>query len=186
MVEVKIYGNLDRVIEELITFRKHGLDVYCVFNGVKLYSKNVTWDSAYLEVCGCTYSEYLRQEKEWLEQYKKREQEEKERSLARKPEWIERGHKLIDKKLWSEWERCIDLRISDLYNGKEIEYALRIMEAHFNGTSIEEICNMIKNQLHSNYSSRILYSIIKTFYINGVELINQIKQYESSNPKLKL
>ena len=60
MKEIKIEKGaiLDEVVEELIKERENGKHVFVVFDDVKLYSDNVTLDSAYQDVCGCTKEEY--------------------------------------------------------------------------------------------------------------------------------
>ena len=180
MMKVEIYGNLDEVVRELIRFRNAGFDVYCEFNGHKLYSRDISMDSAYLEVCGCTYSEYLRRRKEWLQEYEERKRKEKEESKAKKPEWIARGRKLIPEELWSKWEECIDIRISDLYNGMEVESALQVMEAHASGASAKDILQMTYDQGHSGMSYSMLRSIVTFFYPAGKQLFEEIAKIEDS------
>ena len=108
------------------------------------------------------------------------QEEEKEKNKAKKPEWIKRGRKLIDEALWSEWERCIDIRISDLYNGMEVECALQIMEAYENNTPIEEISKQIESQGHSGASYGMLKSIIIHFYRRGNELFQKLSEFEET------
>ncbi len=174
MMIVEIFGNLDEVVRELIRFRDAGFDVYCDFNGHKLYSKDISFDSAYLEVCGCTYSEYLRRSKERIAKWQEEQKREKEKATKNKLEWIVTGHKYIPEQLWSEWEKCIDIRIKDLYNGVEIEYALNIMRAYEIGTPVEKISEMIESQHHSGASYSILKSIITYFYPKGNELFQEL------------
>ena len=180
MMKIEIYGNLEDVVRELLKYKEIGIDVYCDFNKHKLYSRNVTLDSAYLEVTGYTYQEFLRRKRESIEKWRKEQEEEKERNKAKKPEWIKRGRKLIDEALWSEWERCIDIRINDLYNGMEVECALQIMEAYENNTPIEEISKQIESQGHSGASYGMLKSIIINFYRRGNELFQKLSEFEET------
>ena len=41
MMKIEIYGNLEEVVRELLKYKEIGIDVYCDFNGHKLYSKNI-------------------------------------------------------------------------------------------------------------------------------------------------
>ena len=180
-MKVEIIGNLETVVRELIKFRKAGFDVYCEFNGHTLYSRNVTLDSAYLEVTGYTYAGFQEMRRKQIEAWEEQERLEKEASKAKKQEWISRGHKLIPEELWSEWERCIDIRIEDIYNGKEIEHALVIMEAYENGKSIDEIYEIVQNQNHSGTSHGMLMSIIKYFYTNSEQFIEEYNKLYYKN-----
>ena len=183
MMKVELFGNLDEVVRELILLRRRGFDAYCEFNGHRLYSSNVTLDSAYLEVTGYTYREYLEESKKQLERWEREKQEKKQKSRNKTPEWIARGRELIPEELWQEWEECIEIRIEDLYNGREIEDALVIMEAHKAGQSIAEISKLIDNQGHSGMSYGMLRSIIKHFYPAGTQLFEELSKYESTISK---
>ena len=178
MMKVEIFGNLDEVVRELISLRRAGFDAYCDFNGHKLYSRDVTLDGAYLEVTGYTYREFLQEQKRQMEQWEREKEEAKAQSRAKTPEWIARGRKLIPEELWKEWEECIEIRISDLYNGREIEHALVVMEAHKAGQSIAEISELIDNQGHSGMSYGMLRSIISHFYPEGKQLFTELSEYE--------
>ena len=184
MMKVELYGNLKDVVEDLISLRESGFDAYCEFNGHTLHSKNVTLDSAYLEVTGFTYSEFLKKRQEEMQKWEEEQQREKDNAKAKTPEWIARGHKYIPEELWTKWEECIEIRIRDLYNGMEVEAALVVMEAHAEGKSIEEIVNIIDSQGHSGASYGMLRSIITFFYPAGKELFEQIAEFENNNKKL--
>ena len=186
MTKIELYGDLEGVVRELIRYRNAGFDVCCDFNGHTLYSRDVTLDSAYLEVTGYTYKAFLQKQQEYFAEAKARREKEKEEARAKKPEWIERGKKLIPENLWAEWERCIDIRIDDLYNGREVEDVLQIMEAHKAGKTIEEISKMLDDQGHSGMSYGLVMSIISSFYINGEELCTQIRAYEESQKNKNL
>ena len=43
-------------------------------------------------------------------------------------EYIEEGHKLIEKNKWAEWERIVPIRVTDLYEGLELGYTLKLIE----------------------------------------------------------
>ncbi len=69
---------LDEAITGLLALKEKGLHAYCVFNGHVLHSDTVTVDSAYIQVMGCTKTEYVQQLGEWRERY---ENEEKARAI---------------------------------------------------------------------------------------------------------
>ena len=54
---IGIGDNLECAVYTLLAAKARGQHVWCEFNGHKLYSDNVTMDSAYLEVTGHTKQE---------------------------------------------------------------------------------------------------------------------------------
>lgn len=174
MMYLEMGGDLEEVVKKLIRFREAGFDVYCDFKGHFLYSKNVTLDSAYLEVYGYTYSELIRYEAKIREERKER----KENARKKKAEWIARGHKFISKELWEEWEKVIDICIEGIYNGREIESALNIIEAYENGSSMEKLKIIIDE--HNDRTYIFLKSIITSFFSKGEELFQEFESFDKS------
>ena len=169
MEKIELYPgmDLDKAIEILLEAKKAGVSVYCEFNGHKLYSNNVTIDSAYLEVTGETKAEFERKLQQQREEYKREEEIAKKAALEKVPEWIKQGEQYIYPQKQKEWEKCVKARVKDLYNGYEIDCALKVMEALSNGTSYEEVNNMIYEQNHSGTSYGILMNIVLNFYKNA-------------------
>lgn len=60
--EIRWDLNLDQVIEYLEQCRKEGKSVYIEYGDAKLYSADVTIDSAYMAVHGCTKQQFLEKE----------------------------------------------------------------------------------------------------------------------------
>ena len=91
----KYFGNLDNAVNYLLEARARGEHVYCDFNGHELHSDNVTMDSAYIEVMGCTKAEYEQIMKEWRENYAKEEKkrESREQGYAEKVQASRTGEK---------------------------------------------------------------------------------------------
>ena len=180
MRKIEPMNDIKKTVDLLQTYKKYGISVYCDFNGHTLYSETVTLDSAYLEITGMTYAEYEEAVAAEIARWRKQTEERKAQARAKKPEWIERGRKLIPQELWSEWERCIDIRIEDLYDAREIEASLRVMEAHFEGTPISEISEMIDAEGHSGASYGVFRSIILTFYVGGEQLMKELQEYKTT------
>ena len=57
-IKVPLGSTVKDAVEKLLTYQ-HESYAKLLFNGVWLYSDTVTLDSAYLEVTGLTYDEYL-------------------------------------------------------------------------------------------------------------------------------
>ena len=59
--------DLSSVVIDLEKLRRQGkLNCYVNFNGKKLYSLDVTMNSAYKEVVGCTRRTWLKRKKKWV------------------------------------------------------------------------------------------------------------------------
>lgn len=60
MEKLELYAgdSLDTAVKMLLEAKAKSRSVFCDFNGIKLYSDNVTIDSAYTKICGCTKAEW--------------------------------------------------------------------------------------------------------------------------------
>lgn len=60
MEKLELYAgdSLDTVVKMLLEAKAESRSVFCDFNGIKLYSDNVTIDSVYTKICGCTKAEW--------------------------------------------------------------------------------------------------------------------------------
>ena len=107
--------SLDDIVIKLEKLRRQGkLNYYANFNGVKLYSLDVTMDSAFKECLNCTKEQWSKRKiwvgesrtQIWLSkiQIGKWEKE----ALIKLPTWIEEGKKYIHPEKFLSWEKtCI-------------------------------------------------------------------------------
>ena len=186
MEKIKIYGgmNLDQAVELLLEYKKEGKSVYCEFNGHKLYSDNVTIDSAYMEVIGMTKTEFDKEQQEWLENHKKEEEQAKKIAIEKIPEWIEKGKKYIYPQNLYSWEECVIDRAEDIYHGEDLNVALQAIEALSNGESFENVNKLINEQNHSGSSHSTIMSIIVRFCKNGPEFYEAVDKNISEETKV--
>ena len=161
--------NIERAVMELLEYKKNGELVCGDFNGHTLYSDTVTVDGAYLEILGKTKAEFDREQEEWREDYRRREEEHKAKIPELSKEWIEKGHKILDEKYWSEWDECVPIRLGDLYHGMELKCCLDIVNPLNNGCSLEEAKKIIESQGHSGMSYRLVRSMVRVFCDRGNE-----------------
>ena len=68
----KYFGSIDQAVEYLLKAKARGEHVFCDYNGHKLHSDNVTLDSAYVEILGCTKYEYENKQEKWMDDYKRK------------------------------------------------------------------------------------------------------------------
>ena len=158
---------LDDAVKKLENARKEGKYVYCVFNGVRLYSDTVTMDSAYMEVCGCTKAEYDERLKKSIEEDARETKRNKEKAIKNIPNQIERGKKLIYPFRYESWTQAVNASAEGTYHGFTIESALEIMEGIEEGKSIDQLLLMFEKQGHSGWSAALTRSYIIMFSKNG-------------------
>ena len=173
-IEILAGTNLDETVEMLLKMKKQGKSVYCEFNGHKLYSDNVTIDSAYLEVLGTTKEEWVKKRQEWLESLRKKEEQVKNDATKKIPHWIEKGEKYIYPQKLDDWKRCVKTRAKDIYNGLELDSALEAMEALNKGMSFEKVNEIIDGKGHSGKSHSLVMDILIYFSKNGPEFYETI------------
>ena len=159
-IEIKnmLGTQLDDVVRELIDFRNRGENVYTIFNGQRLYSADVTMDSAYIQVCGM--------DKKTFDELQKKEQREwKMHAEKNIPVWIKKGKEFIPKELWEEWEACVEIRAKDLYNGMELDCVIEIFEGLKNKTltSKHDVELLLDKQGHTRLSYGTTKSILVYF-----------------------
>lgn len=170
--ELDYWGNIEGAVEKLL----HWKDTYknrkakIEFNGHWLYSDTVTVDKAYLEVLGKSKEDFDKEQDEWREELKKREEEHKQRIPQLTKEWIEKGHQVLEEKFWGVWDKCVPIRLNDLYKGWELGACLDIIRT-INEKSLEEAVNVMKNQGHSGMSWRLMKSMVKSFSEKGEKFV---------------
>ena len=159
---------------ELIKHDAKGEFVCADFNGYTLYSDTVSMDSASLEVTGSTYFDKLNAR----ELNRQRLIKEKEEHQQKIPEltkvWIEKGHSILSEDKWELWDKCVPIRLGDLYQGMELGNCLEIVEILKNG-NFEEAKIAMNNQGHSGMSWGLVKSMVQAFSDKGeefVELLN--------------
>jgi len=59
-IKLSVGKSIDEVVKMLLEEKRNGNHVFCIFNDVKLHSDDVTLDSAYMAICGCTKSDFLK------------------------------------------------------------------------------------------------------------------------------
>lgn len=172
--EIEFYcgWTIERAVMELLEYQKNGELVCGDFNGHTLYSDNVTVDSAYLEILGKTKAEFDRDQEEWKENYRKAEEEHKARIPDLSKQWIEKGHKILDEKYWSEWDKCVPIRLGDLYHGMELQCCLDIVEPLNNGCELKEAVKIMEDQNHSGMSWGLVRAMVRAFCDRGEEFAN--------------
>lgn len=136
--EITIWSNLEDNVNALLNCNMRGIKAYADFNGHILYSDTVTMDSAFLEVTGMTKAEHEAYLKAQHEEYERKEAEHKAKIPELTAQYIEKGHKIIQEKYWELWDKCVPIRLDDLYHGMELGCCLDLIEILQNEKDIEK------------------------------------------------
>lgn len=173
--EIPAYAgdSLDKLVLQLENLRRQGkINCFVNFNGTKLYSIDVTMDSAYKECLGCTRKTWLKKEKKWAEDYKIKTENWKKEAKENLPLWIEEGKKYTHPAKFESWKRkCISSANGDYY-GLEIRNALEIMKMIEDGVPFGDIKLKIKQQGHSGMTYSKMMNIILYYAKRGPAFYN--------------
>lgn len=168
--EIEMVGaTIEQAVSKLLRCRKNGELGYINFNGHKLYSDTVTMDNAYIEIVGKTKAQFDEDQKKWREDYKRREEEFKVKIPELTKEWIEKGHGVLSEKYWLDWDKCVPIRLGDLYHGMELGNCLDIVKELNDGCDLDYARNIIYNQGHSGMSFSLVKAMVSSFCDRGEE-----------------
>lgn len=142
------------------------------FNGHKLTS-DMTVDEAYIECLGRTSKEFKDEQEKWRQDLIRKEEEHKKKIPELIKCWIKEGHEVLSQDKWTEWDKCVPIRLGDLYEGMELGQCLDIIKA-VNEDSIAAGIEVMKNQGHSGMSWGLMKSMIYTFCDCGTEFVEAL------------
>lgn len=182
-LELDLYAgcSLDTAVNTLFECNgKYDLPVCANFNGHMLYSDSVTMDSAYLECVGCTKEEFAENQRKLLEEYERHKQEHEAAIPELTKTWIIKGHEVLDKKYWEDWDRIVPIRLSDLYEGMELGHTLEIVEHLNSGGLLKTAKTILVNQGHSGMSASLVVDVVSKFCDRGTEFMNYIRNMVSA------
>lgn len=181
--------SLDDIVVKLEKLRRQGkLNYYANFNGVKLYSLDVTMDSAFKECLNCTRKTWLKREKRWLEESKTQIEEWKKEAQEKLPTWIEEGKKYIHPEKFLNWEKTCIASANGDYSGLEVEKALEIMQMLEDGKLFKEIKEKVRNDGHSGMTYSKTMNIILLYANRGPALfkfMNRRYSYKEGKKYIK-
>ncbi|MCP4984872.1 MAG: hypothetical protein GY928_02045 [Colwellia sp.] len=161
-------GNIESAVKEL----KSHKDLVCgSFNGQMLYSDIDDLDSAFKKITGKTKDEFNEAEQKRSEEYEAEKIKHEESIPELTKEWIEKGKTILDEKYLETWNKCVPIRLGDLYRGMELGNCLEIVEQLNKGQELEKVKPLIENQGHSGMSFGLVCSMIKVFCDRGDEFV---------------
>lgn len=165
-------GDLESAVKEL----KSHKDLVCgSFNGQMLYSDVDDLDSAYVKITGKTKTEFDADRKAENDKYKEDQRKHKEAIPELTKEWIEKGKAILDEKYLELWNKCVPIRLGDLYQGMELGNCLDIIKELNDGCDLGLAKAIIENQGHSGTSFYLVRSMVKSFCDRGDEFASFVK-----------
>jgi len=174
--------SLDNIVIKLEKLRRQGkLCYYANFNGIKLYSLDVTMNSAYKQCLNCTRKTWLKREKRWLEESKTQIEKMEKEAQEKLVSWIEEGKKYIHPEKFLNWEKTCIASVNGDYSGLEVKKALDIMKMLEDGKLFKEIKEKVLADGHSGATYFRTMNIILLYANRGPALFKFINRRYSYN-----
>jgi len=129
-------------------------------------------DSAFKKVTGKTKAEFDEAERKRQEEYEAENKRHKEAIPELTKEWIEKGQEILDVKYLLDWNKCVPIRLGDLYKGFELGSCLDIVKELNNGCELGIAKGIIEEQGHSGMSFGLVCSMVKAFCDRGAEFVS--------------
>lgn len=166
--------SIDRVILRLIEKSVQTGELYSVcFNGAMLYSDTVSLDSAYTEVCGCTFSVFRERREQERKDYEARKAAHKNAIPALVEKYKAEGREVLDEKYIQKWDDCLIPRLTDLYEGMELGCTLKLIRLLKAG-DFEGARQEFGDQGHSGMSAGLVKHMLRAFSDQGEEFCRTI------------
>ena len=171
-IEFSAGQDIESAVKEL---KEHRGLVCGSFNGQILYSDVDDIDSAFKKITGKTKAEFDAEIKADNERYKEEERKHKEAIPELTREWTSKGREILKEKYHELWEKCVPIRLGDLYQGMELDATLQIVKELNLGCSLEVAKEIIEKQGHSGMSFSLVCSMVKSFCDRGEEFVNYVR-----------
>lgn len=153
-----------------------GEPVSVEFNGVMLYSDIDDVDSAYKKVTGMTKAELDAEIQKEHERYLEEEKRHKDSIPRLIKEWVEKGCSVLDEKYHDSWQKCVPIRLNDLYRGMELRCCLDIVKELNNGCTLESAKKMIEMQDHSGMSFSLVCLMVGHYCDRGADFVSHVRK----------
>ena len=168
--EIQFFGStLEECVNSLLKFQSRGESVVVDFNGHKLYSADITMDSAFQEVTEKTKAEFDDAQNKYFENLKKEQAEKRAKAIEKIPYWLEKGSSLIYPERLEDWKEYVELSAKEgMYHGMDIDSTIELLEMLENGT-LDDAKALIESQGHSGWSYGMVRRNVLEFSKKGPE-----------------
>jgi hypothetical protein len=149
---------------------------YVDFNGIYFLSddEDLTVDFMYQTITGENRREHKEKQTKSMAAQRTRDVERQLFTTKRISDFIKAGLKILPETLWEDWIDLVPMRVSDLYNGCDLEW---FIELHLLlSSSTFEHCKMVfETQGHSGMSASIVFQMLEKFTPNGKDFVKFLK-----------
>lgn len=145
------------------------------FNGVMLYSDTVTLDSAYKQITGKTKDEFDAEREAKNNAYEKEKEEHKKNIPSLTEKYNELGREILDEEYWEAWERCVPIRLDDLYRGMELQCCLDIVKILNDSRNFKKAEKVLNEQGHSGMSYGLVLGMVGELCKQGYDFHYYVK-----------
>ena len=136
----------------------------------------------YVKVTGKTKAEFDKEQKEWVEDYRRTRNEFKNKIPELTEQYIKEAEGVIVPDKLDYWKKIVPIRLSDLYYGMELDQTLtisRIMgdeETNFEDR-MRKSYKIFNDAGHTGMSANLTMAMLRTFCPYGNEIADAIKEF---------
>ena len=172
LIEMPWSFDLDQSIEMLCS--------YCCpakteFNGHMIYNDE-SIDEIFIKVTGKTRKQFKEQKQAYIRSLQQKDEEHIKAIPRLTKKWIKQGHKILKEKYWDEWDRCVPIRLSDLYQGWELGCCLELIEILQKQNDFIKAKEIFDKQGHSGMSAHLMKSMLMSFCDDGKDFVEYLNK----------
>lgn len=164
------------------SINNNDFNCFAQFNGsyviLEQYDK-MDEDALYMFITGRTKKQFYDEHERMMQEYKKEQEKWGQQADLLVPEYIKKGHNVLDKKYWELWDKCVPIRLHDLYHGMELDHVLQIIKMSNCNATFQEIEKKFSEQGHSYMS----YSLTRMMFKELCDRGKQFYQWSVSKEK---
>lgn len=184
MTKVEFYlgMNVEEAYKELKEESARTNDVcFGKFNEKKILSTD-TLDEAYKKVTGMTKAEFEDAQRQWHEDYERKQAEHKAKIPQLTEEYRKRARGLIIAKELDCWDEIVPIRLGDLYHGMELEETLKACQCMRDESlnydeRLRKAYDIFMDAGHSGMSAGLTASMYRRFVPNGEDLADAVMNF---------
>ena len=184
MKKIELYAgcSIEKAYSEL---HKTGSPCCTEFNGVEITSED-SLDDLYIKITGISKEEFEKRLQEANDEYVRHEEEHKEKIPELTKHYCEEARGVILEDKLELWDKCVPIRLGDLYHGMELDCTLSIANIMGNEaldleTRMRKAYKEFNGQGHSGMSASLVMAMLREFCPYGNEISDAIKDFKYDN-----
>lgn len=166
--------NLENSIALLHSYQRNNGLAKAEFNGYILYS-DMSLDDAFKLVMGKTKAEFDKKRQDYLDRLKHEEEEYKAQIPSLEEEWKAKGRTFLKEKYWEYWDKCVPIRLDDLYRGMELGSLQELLVEYDKNKDLSKVKEIFEGQGHSGMSAGLMFCMLRAFHDDGEKIAEYLK-----------